>query len=303
MSVFSVVVPTCNRPEELAECLRRLASGVQSMPPEMYEVIVTDDGRRSSAEELVSEHFPWARWTKGPAKGPAANRNHGANLATYEWIVFIDDDCLPESQLLTAYQDAIAVTNPTSANAFQGPTLRIGDPPSLLWEAPHNPLGVARISANFAIHRSDLQNVGGFDERFPSAAIEDTEFFARFEKSGRSIMFVPDAIVNHPLRRVGNAAGLARKWEGKAIFSMDVGASPFTVLWRLPWHSLRVIQSRFRKQPWSRDNLYAAMHFVKEWLLVVVNTPRWVRKWKCQPRSTFWTKHVEENGPPPRFGF
>ncbi|EMI56483.1 glycosyltransferase family 2 protein [Rhodopirellula sallentina] len=303
MTKFSVVIPTYNRPEELSECLKRLAPNVQSFPAEDYEVIVSDDGRHVSAKELVSNEFAWARWTSGPAKGPAANRNHGASQAVHDWIVFIDDDCLPESGLLTAYDKCIAFQTEKSFSAFQGPTLRIGEPPSLLWEAPHNPLGDARISANFAIHREILLQVGGFDERFPSAAIEDTEFFARLENSGGAILFVPCAIVKHPLRPVGNAAGLARKWEGKAIFSMDVGASPFTVLWRLPWHSLRIIQSRFRNQHWSSDNVQAAFKFLGEWGIVVYNTPRWVRKWSRRPRSPFWKKHVSEHGAPPKFGF
>ncbi|MFG0287196.1 MAG: glycosyltransferase family 2 protein, partial [Rhodopirellula sp. JB044] len=231
MTKFSVVIPTYNRLEELSECLKRLAPNVQSFPAEDYEVIVSDDGRHVSAKELVSNEFPWARWTSGPAKGPAANRNHGASQAVHDWIVFIDDDCLPEPGLLAAYAECIARQAPKPLLAFQGPTLRIGEPPSLLWEAPHNPHGEAYISANFTMHRSDLTKIGGFDERFPSAAIEDTEFFARLQHAGGDVQFVPHAVVHHPLRPVSKGFSLAKKWEGKVIHSFDLGAPAMTVMW------------------------------------------------------------------------
>ncbi len=300
---FSVIIPTCNRPEELSACLERLAPGVQSIKEAEYELIVTDDGRKSPAQEIVAERFPWARWTAGPARGPAANRNHGASLTNSQWLVFIDDDCLPEPQLLKAYQKAAVAESNVVSLVLEGPTLRTNQPPSLLWEAPHNPNGGACISANFAIRKTDFEASGKFDERYPSAAIEDTEFFARFHRRGGVTRFVPDAIVHHPLRRLGRPASLARKWEGKTIYAIDQGASPLTVAWRLPWHVFRIIQSRFRNQPWSAENLKAATVFFCEWLIVVWKTPSWVWKWSRLPKSPFWVAQIKQSGPPPRFGF
>lgn len=42
--LFSVVIPTCRRNDLLAKCLDRLAPGQQTLSPDQYEVIVTDDG-------------------------------------------------------------------------------------------------------------------------------------------------------------------------------------------------------------------------------------------------------------------
>ena len=68
---FSVIIPTCHRPELLAQCLRRLADSEA-------EIIVTDDSRDDATRVLVERDFPRAHWTAGPRRGPAANRNHGA---------------------------------------------------------------------------------------------------------------------------------------------------------------------------------------------------------------------------------
>ena len=91
--LFSVVITTCNRLEMLAKCLDRLGCGMQSLAANQYEVIVTDDGSQSTAEQLMKGKYPWARWLQGPRKGPAANRNNGARYAEGEWLVFTDDDC------------------------------------------------------------------------------------------------------------------------------------------------------------------------------------------------------------------
>src|SRR5688500_16117871 len=97
---ISVVIPTRHRNDLLALVLDRLAPGTQTLPADQYEVIVTDDGSITTAEAMIREKFSWARWTQGPRKGPAANRNHGASLAQGEWIAFTDDDCLPSSRWL-----------------------------------------------------------------------------------------------------------------------------------------------------------------------------------------------------------
>ena len=99
-----MVVPTYRRNDSLARCLDQLVEGRQTLPFHMYEVIVSDDGPEgSNARLLVEEKYPWVRWVAGPARGPAANRNRGASQARGGWLVFTDDDCLPQAGWLAAY--------------------------------------------------------------------------------------------------------------------------------------------------------------------------------------------------------
>ena len=58
---ISVIIPTCHRDDLLAQCLDCLAPGVQTLPPEQYEVTVTDDGSRTTAQQLVQESYPWVQ--------------------------------------------------------------------------------------------------------------------------------------------------------------------------------------------------------------------------------------------------
>lgn len=265
-------------------------------------VVVTDDGTTDESRRMIASEFPQVRWVQGPQRGPAANRNHGAANSTRDWLIFLDDDCLPDPGYLKAYRSAMT-KGVLRWTALEGRTLWEREPDSLLWEAPHNPTGGNLISCNFAIPCALFREVGGFDERYPGAAFEDTEFAARFLAKGGRSAFVPGAEVIHPLRRCPGARKLAARWEGKVIYALDQGAPPLLVRCWLLWHVLRVIQSRFRGQRWSAENRSALRRFVLEWLWVAWLTSGWVDRWKRIPRSEFWVEQVRRSGPAPKFGF
>jgi GT2 family glycosyltransferase len=195
--LFSVVIPTRHRNDRLAACLRCLAPGVQSLPAGRYEVIVSDDGASTTAEGLVRAEFPWARWTPGPRRGPAANRNRGATLAAGEWLAFVDDDCEPARDWLERLAEfAQTMDIGIIEGAIHSPGLR--DHP--LWTAPENLVGQAGWSANLSVRRQEFERLGGFDEDFGDVAAEDVEFCRRARRSGVRWVFAARAVVLHPPR-------------------------------------------------------------------------------------------------------
>ena len=230
--LLSVIIPTCNRKELLSACLERLApgkqnglslvdaarslgddrqgSGQESTEPE-YEVIVTDDGTDQVAEQLVQESFPWARWLRGPIKGPAANRNHGASQARGEWLVFTDDDCLPDPVWLQAYVAAIGV----DADAYEGQTTCRAGLRSPLQTSPVNDSGGYLWSCNMAVRRIVFQTLGGFDTGFPAACNEDVEFRERLLRQGYRFQWVPKAVVDHPPRPQVLGIAMGRRGESQ----------------------------------------------------------------------------------------
>ena len=192
---ISVVIPTCHRNDLLALCLDGLAPSVQTLPPEQYEVIVTDDSSRSTAKQLVQEKYPWAKWIAGPRRGPAANRNNGAKLANGEWLAFTDDDCRPAKTWLAKLAEAMH----GSALALEGGIHPVGDMSQDLSECPVNLTGGYFWSANIAVNRSLFEQIGGFDETYPLAAHEDVDIKLRLAAI-TEIAFVPGAVVLHPVR-------------------------------------------------------------------------------------------------------
>lgn len=193
---FSVIIPTYHRNDLLAKCLDCLAPGLQTLASDHYEVIVTDDGSQTTAEAMIQEKYPWVKWVAGPCKGPAANRNNGAKYAQGEWLVFTDDDCLPDPQWLEAYQEAIA--HHQDYSVFEGRVYVDRPQQSLAEKSPTNETGGYLWSCNLAIQFKVFTDLQGFNERFPYAAMEDVELRLRLKQSRYSYLFVKTASVCHP---------------------------------------------------------------------------------------------------------
>jgi GT2 family glycosyltransferase len=183
----------------LALCIERLQSDVQHGIEIAYEIIVSDDGNGHDVAAICNEKFPDVEYTQGPQQGPAANRNHGASLAKGTWLIFIDDDCIPQPGLLAAYRDATE-RFPESL-AFEGAIF--ADHPEKLDKelavCPVNTTGGNFWSANIAIQANLFRQLGGFDEQFKIAAQEDQDFYIRLQ-SCTTIKFIPGAAVIHPVR-------------------------------------------------------------------------------------------------------
>lgn len=193
---FSVIIPTCNRNGMLECCLVRLAPGAQELVSGQYEVIVADDSSRGEARGVTLEKYPWAKWVRGHGRGPAANRNNGATHARGSWLVFLDDDCLPDPALLSAYAEAIARCPATQV--FEGRIYSDRPRKSLAETAPINEQGGHLWSCNFSLKKTLFDSMGGFDERFPYPAMEDVDFRLRLRQRAEQFVFLPQAAVCHP---------------------------------------------------------------------------------------------------------
>jgi GT2 family glycosyltransferase len=225
---FSVIIPTCHRNDLLAKCLDCLAPGQQAgaqidwesrnvgtdnaksghgilvgESPDLayfsYEVIVSDDGRISTAKHMIAERYPWARWLEGPRSGPAANRNNGARNANGEWLLFVDDDCLPDVGWLSATAMEVSKGN---VDVIEGRTITPDKVDNPFWQGVENLNGGCYWSCNLAVSRAAFLLIGGFDEDFLEAAGEDMEFGFRFRKRGLRPRFSPSMVVLHPVRQM-----------------------------------------------------------------------------------------------------
>lgn len=200
MILFSVVIPTCNRLSDLRRCLDCLSHYFVDLTQRQLgyhiEVIVSDDGRDPMVRDQLAIRYLWCRYEQGPRRGPAANRNHGASVASGDWLVFTDDDCLPQPGWLEAFASHII-----NADVLEGRTSACGTRTRVDQDSPINETGGSLLSCNFAIRSSIFRDLGGFNEAFPAPAIEDNELNARIKKASLKCLFVRDALVLHPWRR------------------------------------------------------------------------------------------------------
>ncbi len=208
---FSVIIPTYHRNDALARALDCLAA----QDHRDFEVIVSDDGRASTAQELIQTRYPTVQWVQGPQRGPAANRNCGAQRAKGTWLVFTDDDCLPDPQWLSAF--AQAVRQYPAFKVFEGRTYADRPRQSLDEEAPINEQGGYLWSCNFAVRQDFFRALGGFDERYPFA-FEDVDFRERILLQGEQFKFIPQAAVCHHWRTSDPAKHSRQHFEAVMLF-------------------------------------------------------------------------------------
>ena len=107
---FSIIIPTYQRPTQLAVCLRSLTG--LNYPRERFEVIVVDDGSTTPLDAVVASvrdslNVMLTRQDNG---GPAAARNTGAARARGTFLAFTDDDCTPTPDWLHTLGARFAMT-------------------------------------------------------------------------------------------------------------------------------------------------------------------------------------------------
>lgn len=165
------------------------------------EVIVVDDG---STDQTASQaEQAGAKVLRQSNQGPAAARNTGWRAAQGQVVLFTDSDCKPHNdwakRLLSGF------TTP-GVGAVAG-SYGIWNPQSWLARNIHKEIenrhskmdGFIRVfgSYNVAIKKEVLEKLNGFDESYRRASGEDNDLSYRMLKTGFTIGFRREALVDH----------------------------------------------------------------------------------------------------------
>jgi GT2 family glycosyltransferase len=214
MNSLSVVIPTKDRSVALGRTLAALEA--QETGEARVEAVVVDNGSSDDTVERLRAHrsprVP-LRVVEHPEGGPAAARNAGAAVAGGEVLLFLGDDTEPDGpDLLRAHLDLHAA-RPEEAYGVLGrivwsprnpvtPFMRWlenGGPQFHYGEIDPGPVDAATYfySSHASIKRSMFERVGGFDARFPAAAVEDTELGVRLADAGLELDYHPELLVLH----------------------------------------------------------------------------------------------------------
>jgi glycosyltransferase involved in cell wall biosynthesis len=215
MNSLSVVIPTKDRAEALARTLDALES--QRAGGAELETIVVDNGSSDGTIERVQQRAAGAaipiRLLEEPNGGPAAARNAGVAAASGAIVLFLGDDTEPDGpDLLRAHldlhrarpEDSYGVLGRITWNPRNEITpfmrwLENGGPQFHYAELSPGPVDTSSYfySSHASVKRSIFEQVGGFDTRFPTAAVEDTELGVRLADAGLELDYHPELLVLH----------------------------------------------------------------------------------------------------------
>lgn len=240
-ATIDIVIPCAGR---VADLLRLLASLRQhcarSMTDHVASITVTDDRPSQALQAALAADYPQVRYLHGPARGPAANRNHGAHQGSAPWLLFLDDDCYVDTDLLDAYRRC--AEEHAQSEVLEGAIHPVGKRPNGNHHAPLNLEGGVLWSCNLMIRRTAFEAVSGFDEEFPFACMEDVDLRRRLQACQTRVTFARSAVVHHPWRSIGERE-ISKQIISHAIYAQKHG--PFADQWRL-MHLLRALHGRVR---------------------------------------------------------
>ncbi|MEQ8769125.1 MAG: glycosyltransferase [Phycisphaerales bacterium] len=264
MAEIAVCLPTRNRPDRVARCLRALAG--QTVDNARFRVIVGVDAPDAAAhvpddavpDGLAPEVVP------GPSAGPAATRNRILRLVDEPVVLWLNDDVVPDSHLIEHHLAAHAsgeramvlgsapwvVREPdrlfdrlireTSMVFFYD---QMDDDPARDWGYRH------AWTLNLSVP-AELATLG-FCERLPGAAYEDLEWAWRAARSsGAPVRYRPAARVEHDHRYEPEGYLARERAMGRDAFALAAHAPEFA-------------RELFRRDVRSAESLAYARAFVE----------------------------------------
>jgi GT2 family glycosyltransferase len=199
----AVIICTRDRLELLAEAL----TGIRDSVRPGDEVVVVDSASRISGVGEVAEKAGFAS-KRVEEPGVSRARNAGAAVTSAPLLLFIDDDCIAQSDWVSAMANAFAADarlgfafGRVLPETASGPSVSVYvDSTPRRFAASDDPMTMGH-AANMAARREVFDAVGGFDEELgagaPMRACEDKDFFWRCLRAGVHGGYVPSATVVH----------------------------------------------------------------------------------------------------------
>jgi GT2 family glycosyltransferase len=215
----SVIVCTHNGGERIEPTLESLLR--QDFPGETFEILVVDNASSDTTPEVVrgiaSRHPGRIKVVREPVLGHSRARNRGVLNSRGHVIAFTDDDARVNPRWLGALVDTCERPEVGCAG---GPVRAAPGEPLPGWVTPQFlpylalfDKGMAEIDlsyneyprgVNMAYPRRSFEEVGLFSTAFGLKGhsllyYDEIELCFRLERSGRRILYVPDAEVTHAI--------------------------------------------------------------------------------------------------------
>ncbi|WP_460732455.1 glycosyltransferase [Lysobacter tyrosinilyticus] len=209
----SIVIPVFNQFAHTLSCLRALASHPSEAT---FEVVVVDDGSSDETETALLQIDGLRYHRRARNGGFIAACNDGAGLARGEYLVFLNNDTVPQPGWLDALlhtfdahpdcglagaqllypdgrlQEAGGIVF-TDGSAYNYGRFDAADDPRFAFVREADYCSGAAI----AVPRELFSRLGGFDTRYAPAYFEDTDLGFAVRQAGYTALYQPASRVVH----------------------------------------------------------------------------------------------------------
>lgn len=189
----SVIIPTHDRPQQLQQACQSVFK--QTIKPQ--EIIIVDDGSQISVEQqnlqqLCPQEINIKIERFDSSQGACVARNRGAEIASGDILMFLDDD---DTWEVTKISDQVAVlaNYPNLDLVYSGKLIVSSeDRQKILYRVKPKAVGklypqilysnLIGTTSSVAIKKKFFQEIGGFDENMSS--LQDYDLWIRVSRSG-----------------------------------------------------------------------------------------------------------------------
>ena len=209
----SIVIPVYNEFQHTLACLRAIAAAA---PAADIEIVVVDDGSSDATPAALPQVQGLRYHRRAENGGFIAACNDGARLARGEYLVFLNNDTVPQPGWLDALLRSFTEHPGVGLVGAQllypdgrlqesgGRVLRDGRAESRgRFADPDHPLLRFATDVDYCsgaaltIPRALFDELGGFDPHYAPAYYEDTDLAFRVRAAGHRVLCQPDARVVH----------------------------------------------------------------------------------------------------------
>jgi GT2 family glycosyltransferase/glycosyltransferase involved in cell wall biosynthesis len=252
----SIIIPVYNQADHTLNCLRAL---VEHPPAARCEIIVADDGSTDETGQWLAQ-IPGLRYHRRAENGGfIAACNDGASLARGDYLVFLNNDTVPQPGWLDALLDTFHAHPETGLAGAQliYPDGRLQEAGGVVFadgsawnygrfESPDDPRFASLRDTDYcsgaaiAIPSTLFRRIGGFDQRYAPAYYEDTDLAFAVRSLGKRVLYQPRARVVHlegissgtdtgsgiKAYQVRNRSVFAQKWQEALAHHLPPEALP-----------------------------------------------------------------------------
>src|SRR5215216_5263729 len=239
----SLILPVHSQPELTTACVRAIVAGA-TVP---YELIIVDDTATPATRDVVARIVGASVIVNGENLGYTRSLNRGAAVARAPFLLFLNDDTVPEPGWLEAMVDCALSSEDCGVVVpmYLDTDGRVKEAGSIVWRdgsAENFGRGDECTTRSRYQYRRDVdygsgagllvsarvfRDVGGLDERFSPAYYEDVDLCFAAREAGARVVYEPRARVVH----VEGATAGTDVSAGTKRFQV-VNQRPFAEKWR-----------------------------------------------------------------------